>query len=75
LCDQLGGIELGHDGLEDFVSDRGENTFIVIGTVGLDDSRLISCLWSMARTIMGNPPGRSEAASAPPGGAAHAASS
>lgn len=33
LCDQLGGVELGHDGLEDFVSDGREDTLIVIGTV------------------------------------------
>lgn len=33
LCDQFGGVELGHDGLEDFVSDGWEDTLIVIGTV------------------------------------------
>lgn len=33
LCDKLGGVELGDDGLEDFVTDGGENTLIVIGTV------------------------------------------
>jgi hypothetical protein len=41
LCDQLGGVELGHDGLEDFISNRGENTLVVIGTVGLDSSELV----------------------------------
>lgn len=35
LGDQLGGIELGDDSLEDFVSDGGENTLIIVGTVGL----------------------------------------
>lgn len=35
LGDELGGVELGDDGLEDFVSDGGEHTFIVISTVRL----------------------------------------
>ena len=35
LCDEIGGVELGHNGLEDFVSDGGENTLIIIGTIGL----------------------------------------
>jgi hypothetical protein len=30
LGDELGGVELGYDGLEDFVSDGGENTLVVI---------------------------------------------
>jgi hypothetical protein len=33
LRDELGGVELGHDGLEDFVTDGGEDTLVVIGTV------------------------------------------
>lgn len=33
LRDQLGGVELGHDGLEDFVSDGREDTLIIIGTI------------------------------------------
>jgi len=32
LGNEFGGIELGDDGLEDFVSDRGEDTLIVILT-------------------------------------------
>jgi hypothetical protein len=32
LGDEFGGIELGDDGLEDFVSDRREDTLIVILT-------------------------------------------
>lgn len=35
LCDELRGVELGHDGFEDFVSDGGEDTLVVVGTVGL----------------------------------------
>ncbi len=31
LGDELGGVELGDDGLEDFVADGGEDTLIVIG--------------------------------------------
>jgi len=30
LCDEFGGVELGYDGFEDFVSDGGEDSFIVI---------------------------------------------
>lgn len=30
LCDQLSGIKLGDDGLENFVSDGGKDTLIVI---------------------------------------------
>jgi len=30
LRDQLGGVELRDDGLEDFVSDRGKDTLIVV---------------------------------------------
>ena len=42
LGDEFGGIELGDDGLEDFVSDRGEDTLIVILTEVLDiDSKLM----------------------------------
>ena len=33
LRDELGGVELGHDGFEDFVSDGGENTLVIIGTI------------------------------------------
>lgn len=33
LCDKLGSVELGDDGLKDFVTDGGENTLIVIGTI------------------------------------------
>lgn len=32
LGDELGGVELGDDGLEDFVTDGGEDSLIVIGT-------------------------------------------
>lgn len=35
LGDQLGGIELGDNGFEDFVSDGREHTLIVVDTVGL----------------------------------------
>lgn len=40
LGDQLCGVELGDDSLEDFVSDGRENTFIVIGTVGLSETNV-----------------------------------
>lgn len=30
LSDELGGVELGDDGLEDFVSDGGEDSLIVV---------------------------------------------
>lgn len=33
LCDKLGGVELGDDGLEDFITDGGENTLVVVGTI------------------------------------------
>jgi hypothetical protein len=32
LGDELGGIELGHDGFEDFVSDGGEDALVVVQT-------------------------------------------
>ena len=32
LGDELGGVELGDDGLEDFVADGGEDTLVVILT-------------------------------------------
>lgn len=35
LGDQLGGIELGDNGFEDFVSDGWQHTFIIVDTVGL----------------------------------------
>ena len=35
LGDELGGVELGDDRLEDFISNGGEDTFIVVCTVGL----------------------------------------
>ena len=42
LGNKFGGIKLGDDGLEDFVSDRGEDTLIVILTEVLDiDSKLM----------------------------------
>ena len=36
LGDEFGGIELGDDGLEDLVSDRGEYTLIVVLTEVLE---------------------------------------
>jgi hypothetical protein len=30
LGDQFGGVELGDDGFEDFVSDGGQDTFVVV---------------------------------------------
>lgn len=39
LGDELGGVELGDDRLEDFVSDGREDTFIVVCTVGLYTTR------------------------------------
>lgn len=35
LGDEFGGVELGHDGFEYFVADGGEDSFIVVGSVGL----------------------------------------
>ena len=35
LRDQLGGVELGDDGFEDFVADGGEDALIVVETEGL----------------------------------------
>jgi len=32
LCNELGGIELRYDGLEDFVTNRGEDTLVVVLT-------------------------------------------
>lgn len=42
LGDELGSIELGDDGLEDFVADRGEYSLIVIGTKVLNVIQMIS---------------------------------
>lgn len=42
LGDEFGGVELGDDGFEDFVADGGEDTFVVIGTVGLPRQPLSS---------------------------------
>ena len=30
LCDELGGVELGDNGLKNFVSDRGEDTLVIV---------------------------------------------
>jgi hypothetical protein len=38
LGDELCGIELGDDSLQDFVSNRGEDSLIVIGTEVLSES-------------------------------------
>lgn len=35
LGDEFGGVELGDDGFEDFVADGGENTFVIVGAIGL----------------------------------------
>lgn len=35
LRDELRGVELGDDGLEDFIPDGGEDTFVVVYAVGL----------------------------------------
>jgi hypothetical protein len=32
LRDEFGGVELGHDGFEDFVANGGENSFVVVLT-------------------------------------------
>jgi hypothetical protein len=42
LRDELGGVELRDDGFEDFISDGGEDTFVVVGTVGLGEVSLNS---------------------------------
>ena len=36
LRDQFGGVELGDDGLEDFVANGGEDTLVVIKAEGLE---------------------------------------
>ena len=36
LCDELGGIELGDDGFEDFVPDGGEDALVVVETEALE---------------------------------------
>lgn len=36
LCDELGGVELGDDGFEDFVADGGQDSFVVVETEVLD---------------------------------------
>jgi hypothetical protein len=35
LGDEFGGVELSDDGLEDFVADGGEDSFVIILTEGL----------------------------------------
>lgn len=44
LGNKLGGIELGDDGLENFVADGGENTLVVILAEVLFEGQLVSCL-------------------------------
>lgn len=36
LGDEFGGVELGDDGFEDFVSDRGEDTLVIVEAEILD---------------------------------------
>lgn len=42
LGDELGGVELGDDSLQNFISDGGKDTLVVIGTVRLIQTRVIS---------------------------------
>jgi hypothetical protein len=39
LGDQLGGVELGNDTLEDLVDDAGKDTLVVVGSKGTVDLR------------------------------------
>jgi len=51
LCDELCGVELGDDRLEDFVSDGWENTLVVILAEVL---RVLSVLVPVARSEYGH---------------------
>lgn len=50
LGDELGGVELGDDGLENFVADGGEDSLVVVLAKGLDEGEgfgqllVLSCL-------------------------------
>jgi hypothetical protein len=75
LGDELCGVELGDDGLEDFVSDGGEDTLVVIGTVRLKQIGISIYLLRSRSCAAGSLPGKSAAVSAHPGGASLAGSS
>lgn len=75
LGDELCGVELGNDGLQDFVSDGGEDTLVVIGTVRLIKTRVVSIEFLGTRVVAGSfLPGKSAAVSAHPDGASLGAS-
>lgn len=59
LGDEFGGVELGDDGFEDFVADGGEDTFVVVGTVGLSCQPHHHFILVSGRGVI---PGRSPAA-------------
>jgi hypothetical protein len=59
LGDQLGGVKLGDDGLEDFVADGGQDSLVVVDTEVLESSLgLFSPTERRARVLKGLP-GRS----------------
>lgn len=59
LGDQLGGVKLCDDGLEDFVADGGQDSLVVVDTEVLKDSLgLFTCTERRARVLKGLP-GRS----------------
>lgn len=78
LGDELGGVELGDDGLEDFVADGGEDTLIVVGAevlVNVVRSWLFKYLVALGRCRGPNSPGKSWEGTGQQGGAGLAASS
>ena len=42
LRDELGGVELGDDGFEDFVADGGEDALVVVETEALEGGNCVS---------------------------------
>lgn len=79
LSDELGGVELGDDGLEDFVADGGENTLIIVcsetlGSVSFTFPYTMVLEAKVDERGGGSPPGRSWAAPSPQAGEGPSAS-
>lgn len=56
LSDELGGIELGYDGLQDFVPDGRKNTLVVVETKRLYSKKLARELYFSFLLIIVFPP-------------------
>lgn len=47
LGDELGGVELRNDGLEDFVTNGGQNTLVVVETEVLERVSAVKSIWTI----------------------------